>query len=63
MSETAENIATIFIALAVILIIAGAIWFLSTLGGIPGWGWFFIIGFAIIGFFYVMSRIFGQSRR
>jgi hypothetical protein len=63
MSETAENIATIFIALAVILIIAGAIWFLSTLGEIPGWGWFFIIGIAIIGFFYIMSRIFGQSRR
>lgn len=60
MSDTAENIGTFFLALAVIFIIAGGLWFLSTLGSIPGWGWLIIIGIAIIGFFSIMSRILGD---
>jgi hypothetical protein len=60
MSETTENIFTFLLAIAVIFIIGGVLWFFSTLGTIPGWGWLIIIGIAIIGFFYIMSRILGD---
>jgi fatty acid desaturase len=60
MSDTVEKIGTILLAIAVIFIIAGGLWYLSTLGPIPGWGWLIIVGIAIIGFFYIMSRILGD---
>jgi len=61
MSESLESIFTILLAIAVIFIIGGVLWFFaSTFGPVPGWGWLIIIGIAIIGFFYIMSRILGD---
>jgi hypothetical protein len=58
MSEVTEKIFLILLTVSIIFIIAGVIWaFISVLGPIPIWGWLIIIGLAILGFFYIMSRV------
>ncbi len=49
---TLDDIVTALIAIAVICIIGGFLWFISTLGSIPGWAWLVLVGLAIFGFFY-----------
>jgi len=54
--ETIEAIALIIFIIAVVFIIGGIIWFLATLGPIPGWGWLIVIGLAMLAILYIVGK-------